>query len=268
MEGTTSQQKLFQALTLLALIAGVFGIVLIINQIRYPSPNAYEHTIVVNGEGEVTAVPDIATFSYGVTAQADTPAEAQEQATEIANAALAYLKGQGIEEKDIKTEYYNVYPRYEWVQETIYCITYPCPQPPGEQVLKGYEVNQGVSVKVRDTEKAGDILTGLGNLKVTNLSGLSFTIDEPEALQADAREEAIKDAREKAKKLAKDLGVRLGDVVSFSENSGGYAGRYYAESYALDSAAVGKGGATPPSPELPVGENSIQSFVTIVYKIR
>jgi uncharacterized protein YggE len=216
------------------------------------------NTITVQGEGEVFAIPDTAVFSFSVIKRGATAQEAQDLATETANAAIDYLKKEGIDEKDIKTTNYSVYPRYE--HQPIYCITFPCPQ--GESRLVGFETNQSVSVKVRDTEKAGRLLSGIGELGVEQISGLSFTIDDEEALQREVRQKAVADAREKAEALADDLGVKLVRIVNFNE----YGYPIYARN---ETMALGVGGdtkAVPPTIE--PGENRITSQVNITYEIR
>ena len=219
------------------------------------------NTIVVSGEGEVFAVPDIATFSISITEEAKEVEDAQTEATRKTNEIIAYLKDAGIEERDIKTTNYNVYPRYEYHETSTGGIV----RPGGERVLVGFEVSQSLTIKVRDTEKAGEILSGVGSRGVSNVSGLSFTIDDEDELKADAREMAIDDAKEKAETLARDLGVDLVRIVGFNEGGGGYPEPMYAraESLAFDSAV---GGSV--APELPVGENKITSNVTVTYEIR
>ena len=106
------------------------------------------NTISVSGEGEVFAVPDIAEFSFSVVEEKETLSEAQEIAAQRVNSILTYLEKSDIKETDIKTTNYNVYPRYEFIKEN--CTDSICP-PGGERVLKGFEVNQSISVKVRDT---------------------------------------------------------------------------------------------------------------------
>ncbi|MDO8552886.1 MAG: SIMPL domain-containing protein [bacterium] len=220
------------------------------------------NTISVSGEGEVFAVPDTATFSVTVLEKAKEVKDAQDAATKKVNDIIAYLKQGGIEEKDIKTTDYNINPDYEWKQSA-------CPQgvfcPPGNQVLVGFQVSQTLSVKVRDTKKAGDLLSGVGSRGATQVSGLSFTIDDEDALKAQARDKAIAEAKEKAKALAKSLGVSLVRVVGFSESGAG--GPIY---YAKAAMSLGRGGAEDASvaPEIPVGENKIVSNVNIVYEIR
>lgn len=217
------------------------------------------NTINVEGTGEAVAVPDIATLYFTVSFEENTVAAAQDKATELTNRALSYLKEQGIAEKDITTNSYNVYPQYDYISTS--CLPgVPCRG--GSQELRGYQVSQGVSVKVRNLDQVGAVLGGLGEVGVQNISGPNFEIDDLDAIRAMAREEAIKEAREKAKELARDLNVRLVRVVGFWEDSGRYGYDGYNVAFAEE---FGKGGGTP---EIPVGESEITSRVNITYEIR
>lgn len=234
------------------------------SQYVFTGPN----TISVSGKGEIFAKPDIASFSFSVDAEAVTANEAQEKSAKAMNDIVAYLKENGIEEKDIKTSYYNLNPKYRWEQDTkaVICTQWGCPPQEGKQVLDGYQVNQTVEVKIRDTAKAGDLISGVGTKGATNISGLAFTIDDDEKLKRDARELAIADARENAKMLADDLGVRLGRMMNYWEDqAGGPQPMYYAKEAAMGD-SMGMGGGVAPS--VPTGENTITSNVTIVYEIR
>lgn len=215
-------------------------------------------TISVAGEGEVVGVPDIGTFSFSVTEAGVDAAAAQAASGSKINDILAALKEQGIEERDIKTEYYSLYPKYKY--ETGVC--FPGSYCPGEQVQDGFEVNQTIVVKVRDLTKAGDLLALAGDKGATNISGLSFTIDEPEVLKAEARTLAIEDAKAKAEVLADELDVRLVKMVGYYEDD--YMTPYY-----------GKGGdmvmseqAAYSAPSVPTGENTTTSRVTITYQVK
>lgn len=216
------------------------------------------NTISVEGTGEVFAVPDIARISFSVQFEAETVAAAQEQAATVSNEAVNYVQQQGVAEADIQTTGYNVYPQYTYV-ETACAPGVPCPR--GERQLRGYEVEQRVSVKVRDTEQVGALLAGLGNIGVQNISGPNFTIDDPDAVQKEAREEAIAEAQEKARELAKELNVRLVRVVGFWENNDFYQPQY------AESRSLGMGGDMV-VPSIPPGENEIRSRVNITYEIR
>lgn len=221
-------------------------------------------TISITGTGEALATPDIATFSFSVEAKEVDASVAQTKAAETMNALLAYLKEAGVEEKDVKTEYYNLTPRYEYPE--VVCMEWGyCPPRNDEPKLIGYQVNQSVSVKVRDTKKAGEIISGIGEKGATNVSGLSFTIDDEDKLKAEAREKAIVDAREKANVLADNLGVRIVRMNGYWEEESGYPmyGMGGGMAYAEDSAMM-----KSVAPELPTGENTITVKVNITYEIR
>lgn len=220
-----------------------------------------QSTIMVNGSGEAYAIPDIATFNFTVTELGNTVSDAQEKLDQKINSSLSAVREAGVEDRDIKTTNYNVYPKYEW--EQIYCITTPCPA--GKNVLKGYEVSQTVSVKVRDTEKAADLVTKVGAANVSNISGLEFTVDDREKYVAEAREQAIKEAKEKAKVLAKQLGVRLGDIIYYNDSSD-YPMPYYAEGMGGDMMKVSA--VAPARAELPKGESKIVANISITYEIK
>jgi len=218
------------------------------------------NVISVSGYGEAFGAADIATFSFSVVSEKSTVAAAQTDATNKINAITKYIKDAGVVEKDIQTTDYSVYPQYEYNQ--IVCVSYPCPS--GRQVLKGYQVRQTTTIKVRDLAKAGELLTGVGGKGATEMSGLNFTFDDPNKLQNDARGKAISDAKTKADQLAKQLGVSLVRVVSFNENGGGYPGPMYTK-----AVGMGMGGdAVQSAPEISVGQNKVSSSVSITYEIR
>lgn len=220
------------------------------------------NAITVNGTGEATVRPDIAEISFAVTAEGSTVASVQKTASDIEKKALEYLKGRGIAEKDIKTSGYNLSPRYEY-RQAICSPTY-CP-PGGARTLMGYQVREDVLVKVRDIDTAGAIVGGLSATGVSDISGVTLTVDDPNAVEREARKEAIADAKRKAESLADDLGVNLIRIISFNENNGMpyYLGREVMKAGMGGDAAV----ATPPSPTLPVGENTYSSTISITYEI-
>ncbi len=220
-------------------------------------------TISVTGEGEVMAVPDIGQFSFSVTASGTDAKQAQESSGKQINSILVFLKDKGVEEKDIKTENYNMYPRYKYETKPCLVNSY-CP--PGEQITDGFEVTQSISVKVRNLDNSGDLIAGVGDLGATNISNLQFTIDDTDALKAEARSKAIADAKAKKEALSKDLGVKFGKMTGFYENEGMPVPYYggYGMGGEMDAMSV----KSIESPSLPTGENTIKSQVTITYQVR
>ena len=249
------------ALFLLVKTYGVLKANKFIGQDIYP-----QNTIMVTGEGEVSATPDIATFTFSIVEEGDTVADAQAEANTKMVAALDFLKNSGVEETNIKTTGYNISPRYEWWTKEVTCYSSVCPEPDRERKLVAYEVSQNVAVKLTDINKAGEILSGLGSVKVSNLSGLTFDIDNKDDLMREAREMAIDEAQVKAKELAKDLDVSLVRMVSYSSNEGN-DNIYYSTKAEM---AYGLGGADTmvTTASVPAGENEIKVKVYMTYEIK
>ena len=257
------QDRNFKGLVSLVLLLGAvaLGMYAYYAYVQAEHYNRGMSTISVTGKSEQFLKPDIATFTFSVMAEEKDAATAQNKSAEAINAIVGYLKEQGIEEKDIKTEYYSLDPQYEWIQQ-------PCTQwavcPPGKQEMKGYMVNQTISVKVRTIEKAGDVISGVGERGATNVSGLSLTIDDIDAVREEVREEAIKDAKEKAQRLADSLDVRLGNLLNYYEENPGYPTPYY---------DYGKGGmesmdAAMVAPNIVPGENKVTVSINLNYEIK
>jgi uncharacterized protein len=218
-------------------------------------------TISVSGEGEVFATPDIGEFSFSVRAEGADATTAQRDSATAINAIYGYLKDEGVEEKDIKTEGYNLWPKYRF-EERICVSGSFCP--PGNQVLDGYEVTQTIRVKVRNLDGAPALISGVGEKGATDISNLNFTIDDESLLIAEARTTAIADAQAKATATADALGVKLVKMVGYYEDSGQKGIPYglggMERSVMMDMAES--------APALPVGENTIRQHVTLIYEIR
>ncbi len=201
----------------------------------------------VTGTGEVSVVPDVAILSLGVEAQAATVAEAQAQAAEAMDAVMDVLNDYGVAPKDIKTQYYSIYPVRRWDD--------------GKETLIGYRVSNTATVKIRNVEDTGSIIdavTAAGG-DYTRINGISFTVDDPDAYKVEAREEAMADAKAKAEQLAALAGVTLGKPTYIAE-SGGYIPIYY------DLRGAAEGVSAPTTPISP-GETEIRLTVQVVYSI-
>ena len=260
------KSNLMEAAGMLAIIVSVFFVVKIIAEIKgfrfIGGGAATPSTISFSGDSEVFAAPDIAMVNVTVREEGKDVKTAQDKATAKEKAVLDFLAEQGIEKKDIKTESYNSYPKYDYGRPCYGGLGMPCSSETPKII--GYEVSEYLSVKVRDLSKTGVIMSGLGNIGVGELNGPNLSIENEDELKAQARKMAIDEAKAKAESLAEDLGVRLVRIVSFSE--GDYPGLMY--NFAVAEKAMDSGAAAAPSPELPSGENKITSNVTITYEIR
>lgn len=252
-----------QLLVTLALIAIVAALSAYAYYTVKQSKGVYTGATVINvqGRGEVFAKPDIGTFSFSVLAEGKDANQAQTKSAESVNTIVAFLKEAGVEDKDVKTDNYNLNPKYNYDQRPCPFGSY-CPQ--GEPTLVGYEVSQSITVKVRDLAKAGDLITGVGGKGATNMSNLQFTIDDESVLKAEARTKAIADAKVQAEKLAKDLGVHLGRMTGYYEDQPGGYPMPMMESARGGDMMNAKAGLAP---AVPTGENNLVSTVTLTYEV-
>jgi len=237
------------------------------------------NTITLTGHGEVQAVPDIADVSFTITKDAKTVKDAQAAVATVEKSALDSLKQNGVADADIQTTDSSFNPTYT-TKRGVCPLTPAVPVTPTNsansavampptyycggdtQVITGYEAYESITVKVRNTDNVGTIMQSLGTVGVSNLNGPNFTIDNPDALQAQARQKAITDAKTKAQALASDLGVSLGTVTSFNESGNNPTPIYFDK--AMSAGAVP---ASAPA-QIPKGQNTISSDVTITYQIR
>ena len=229
-------------------------------------PTGQAATISVSGEGETTAIPDIATITFTVRESAKTVPEAQKLAEAKVIKAIAAVSALGVDKKDQKTLSYTVNPKYDpchsYSSANGTVLSLPCVNPlvDGQLKIIGYEITETIQAKVRKIDSAGEVLGALGTANVTEISGPEFTVDNMEKVEADAKALAIKDAKEKAKITAKALGVDLGEITQFSEDNGGYYPMMYSKAATSPSAAAD-------AVSIPQGENVIKSHVTITYSL-
>ncbi len=248
-------------LSIFLMVVTVWFVVAIQNKIKEGKYIGQEieakNTITVSETGEVYAKPDLALTTFSVIAEAKTVTEAMTDNTQNMNAIISAMKKEGIEEKDLKTTSFTIYPRYEWrkIETEIY------PYPPGKRVLVGYEVRQSLQVKIREMAKIGDIIQEATDAGANQVGNLQFTIDQEDELKKQARGQAIDKAKLKAKELASQLGVNLVRITNFSES--GVAPRFYE---LMKEEAVGMGGGE--APQVETGENLISVTVSITYEIR
>jgi uncharacterized protein YggE len=210
--------------------------------------NNQQQGIWVNGQGEVTITPDIATFSLGISAQAATVADAQSQAAKAMDAVMNALISNGVAAKDIQTQQFSIQQLTKWDPKT------------NTNTVTGYQVTNIVTAKIRTLDKAGSIIDAVAAAggDLTRVNGISFSVDDPTVYNNQAREKAIADAKAKAEQMASLSGVKLGKPTYISEST-----PYPSPTPVFKADSSGAAPSTPISP----GEMKITVNVQIVYSI-
>ena len=165
-------------------------------------------TLYVTGKGEVYLVPDIAYIYIGVRSQADTVSDALTANNAQAQSIASALKGFGVEDKDIQTTAFNVYPVQDY-------------SPEGQVTRTYYVVENTIFTKVRNLQKLGEILDSVVRAGANNINGISFDVENRMDAETQARKLAVEDARRKAQELAEASGVALAELQSINVYSSG-----------------------------------------------
>jgi hypothetical protein len=206
------------------------------------------HVIAVSGQGEATGTPDVAYVSLGIESMSEDLSEAIGRANTVMSDVQAAVTGQGVEEKDMQTESFNV-----WLEE----VRNPQTGEPTGRVI--YHVSNSLRVTVRAIDTTGGVIGAALDGGANRVNSLSFGIDDTTTLEAEARSKAVADARARAEQLAEALGVTLGAPVNVSESFSSIvpppSPRYEA---AMDSASI---------PPISSGELTITMLVNVSFAI-
>lgn len=163
--------------------------------------------ITVEGSGRITGQPDTLTATVGVEVERPTVQEALDAGNAGAQQVIDAVAEAGVAEEDIQTARFEVHPRYD--------------HGPGqdEPIIRGYLVTNLLEVTIRDVDAAGEVLAaateaGGGDARV---QGIRFSLEDNEALVAEARERAFADARSRAEDYARLADRQLGALISVDE---------------------------------------------------
>lgn len=164
-----------------------------------------ERQISVMGRGKVSAVPDQARIWVRVSEEGMKVDTLTQQVRQKMEAVLKVIKGQGIADKDIQTQSYQVTPKMEWRN--------------GRSTRNGYTASNQVEVKIHDLKKVGTILAAVTDAGANDINGPQFEFENPQELERKALSQALADAKAKATLLAQTAGVSLGEVITIQEGA-------------------------------------------------
>ena len=205
--------------------------------------------ITVQGVGKVTLTPDLATISLGVQTQASKASAAQALASGAMTKIIAAIKGLGVADKDLETQWVSLAPQY----------TYSANGSTPPKVV-GYQANQSLTIKVRKIDDSGAVIDAAITAGATQVGGISFSVSDPAAATTQARTAAVADAKSRAKALADAAGVSLGSAISITETSAPAVVPY---PYADKAGALAGGVSTP----IQVGTTEVEVDVQVVFAI-
>ena len=204
-------------------------------------------TFTVSGEGKVIVPPDIAVVNVGVQANGSTVKQVQDELNLKMNAVSEAVKRVGVKSEDIQTSNYSIYPQYDYQS--------------GGQRITGYQASSNLTIKVRDIDRANEVIDGATAAGANQVGGISFDVDDKAKAQNEAREKAVAEAKRKAQDAARIAGFRLGTIVNYQESFGDQPRPIPL----MAKEAVGIGGEVPT--QIEPGSSEIVVTVTLSYQI-
>ena len=213
----------------------------------------------VSGTGTVSVEPDVAILQVGVEVFAGKVSIARSEASKAMDSVVTVLKKEGVEEKDIQTTKFNIYPRYDYEEVTVNGKRI------GTQVLTGYTVNNTVKAKIYEIDKVGDIIDKSADAggDYVRINGVDFTVDDPSPYQTEIRKMAVENAVEKAQDYALLTDVELGPVIELNEMNSGSLHSPYEADYGMRMMA-----AAAPTTSISAGQLEISLTVDTLFAIK
>jgi uncharacterized protein len=211
----------------------------------YTQPQPPMRTITVTGSGMVTLTPDLAYVYIGVQTLNASAATAMDENNVRAAALIEAIKAFGVDEKDIQTTNFSIYP------QDVYDDNF-------NVIGTTYQVDNTVYVTVRDLGTLGDLLDAAFRAGANTINGISFDVADRTEAVSQARLAAVTDARRQADELTAATDVSIGDVQTISYYDSNPYPVYLESRVTMDSAS---------SVPIQAGSMQITTTVTIVYEI-
>ena len=229
-----------------ALVLGLCGS---LSGVAWAQPTASAPAmVVVHGEGEVRAVPDVVFVTIGAESRAPTPKDAQAASAKAMTAVQDRIVAAGVPKVAIRTLSYDLQPQFDYTN--------------GKQVPRGYLARNVIEVRLDDLAKVGEVLELAVAAGGTSVQGVRFDVKARAALEREALTHAVADARARAEAAAKGAGATVEAVVRIEE--AGLGGRPEPVMMRLAAAPMAGDAAPPVAP----GETIIRASVTLTARLK
>ena len=213
----------------------------------------------VSGTGTISVEPDVAVLEIGVEVFAPKVSMARSEASKSMDSVISTIKKLGVEEKDIQTTRFSIYPRYDYEETTINGNRI------STQVLTGYTVSNTVKAKIFEVDQVGKIIDNAADAggDYVRINGVDFTVDDPNPYKTTIRKMAVEDAVNKAQEYALLTNVELGPIISLDEMGAGSIQSPYEADYGMRMMM-----AAAPTTSISSGQLEISLSVNTLFAIK
>lgn len=178
--------------------------------------------ITTNGDSTLSVTPDIAKISFGITNTEKTSSQTAQNNQEAVNNVVEALINYGISENDISSDYYYIYPNYNYDNGD------------GTQILS-YTATNTLNVIVRNIDDVAKVIDIALSNGATSSNTVTYDVENKQPYYEKALQNAINSALLKGNMIAKSVGFENPKIVSINENSTYSVAQPYSESLGLDT---------------------------------
>lgn len=216
----------------------------------------HRKTLLVTGNGEVSAPPDQATVRLGATVQFDQADMAQARVNEIMQASLTAIEKLAVPRKSIRSSNLTLSPVYSQVRPSSTGAA-------AEPRIIGYRASNTIEVTLTNLTLVGKVIDAGIASGANELQGVNFGIKHDDAQRLEALAQASQEAKTKAAAIAKSLGVTLADIIEITEG-----GAHIVQPQPYFGGARMMMAKADAETRVEPGEVRVEASVTVRYEIR
>lgn len=164
-------------------------------------------SIQVSGTAVVNVTPDRALIQLGIQSNGATVSKVEAANSETIARIVNAVKAQGVDARDIATDWYVIEPIYEEYSSLR---------------IKGYRINNTIAITLREIGKVNRVLGAALNAGANQVLNVELYTSDLRRYRDQARQLAMKAAQEKARAMAGAVGTDTVCVLNISENTWSY----------------------------------------------
>lgn len=171
------------------------------------SVNQQSRNIEVSGVGSVNSVPDRFSFTMMVEQKGRVASELNKAIVEKTNAIVQALVKIGVDKKAVQSLQVQFTPWVEYNGKI--------------QEQKGFILTRQITVTVKTLTEYEQSIDAVLSIGINNINQFNFTNSNAAGNYQEALRQALINARSRATDMVEVLGLKLGNVISISEQSSG-----------------------------------------------
>jgi uncharacterized protein len=204
--------------------------------------------IAVSGEGKIKVKPDQVVVNFGVENIGKDAQEVKKLNDENVEKVVKFIKKFGILTSDFQTTNVSLNRNYDYDKKKY-----------------NFQASQSIKITLKDISKYDELMMGLVDNGINNISNVEFKSTEIEKFKSAARKLAIKDAKKKAEDFVSVLGQKVGKALLITDNSSSYNPPMPMFKSAMIEMSSDMPAPAPPRETIAIGEIEVITNVSISF---